>query len=168
MKKTLMKSFSVFLSLLMFSMQTFAYTSRTSTSITKSEIESVTQFDESEIYAAFADVSDLDQYLAQNNDKTYTEVSQANVALVSGISATTTLPFSASTDELVLGIPSFLWGCVFGWVGLLVVYLVLENKVQTKKALTGCIVSTVVGVVIYVIVIAAAASTTSTTSGYYY
>lgn len=158
MKKNLLKSFSVFLALLMFSMQTFAYTSRTSTSITKSEIQSVTEFDESEIYAAFADVSDLDQYLAQNNDKSYSEISQENATLVSGISATTTLPFSASSDELVLGIPSFLWGCVFGWVGLLVVYLVLENKVQTKKALTGCVVSTVVSVVFYVVVIAAAAS----------
>jgi len=49
-------------------------------------------------------------------------------------------------------------GCVFGWVGLLVVYLVLENKVKTKKALTGCVVSTVVGVVFYIVVIAAAAS----------
>jgi hypothetical protein len=162
MKKTILKSFSVFLALLMFSMQTFAYTSKTSTSITKSEIQSVTEFDESEIYAAFADISDLDQYLAQHNDKSYTEVSQENATLLSGISATTTLPFSASSDELVLGIPSFLWGCVFGWVGLLVVYLVLENKVQTKKALTGCIVSTVVGVVFYVVVIAAAASTGTT------
>ncbi len=158
MKKFSLKSFSVFLALLMFSMQTFAYTSRTSTSITKSEIESVTQFDESEIYAAFADVSELDQYLAQNNNKSYTEVSQENATLVNGISATTTLPFSASSDELVLGIPSFLWGCVFGWVGLLVVYLVLENKVQTKKALTGCLVGTVVSVVLYVVVFAAAAS----------
>jgi hypothetical protein len=166
MKKTILKSFSVFLALLMFSMQTFAYTSKTSTSITKSEIQSVTEFDESEIYAAFADISDLDQYLAQHNDKSYTEVSQENATLLSGISATTTLPFSASSDELVLGIPSFLWGCVFGWVGLLVVYLVLENKVQTKKALTGCIVSTVVGVVFYVIVIAAAASTGTTTYSY--
>jgi len=158
MKKTLLKSFSVFLALLMFSMQTFAFTSRTSTSITKSEIQSVTEFDESEIYAAFADVSALDQYLAQNNNKSYTEVSQENATLVSGISTTTTLPFSASSDELVLGIPSFLWGCVFGWVGLLVVYLVLENKVQTKKALTGCVVSTAVSVVLYIVVIAAAAS----------
>jgi hypothetical protein len=158
MKKTLFKSLSVFLALLMFSIQTFAYSSRTSTSITKSEIQSVTEFDESEIYDAFAEVSDLDQYLAQNNDKTYTEISQENASLVSSVSSTTILPYSASSDELVLGIPSFFWGCVFGWVGLLVVYLVLEDKVQTKKALTGCIVGTLVGVVFYVVVIAAAAS----------
>ncbi len=158
MKQIILKLFSVFLAVLMFSIQTFAFTSKTSTSITKSEIQSVTEFDESEIYDAFTEVSDLDQYLAQNNDKTYTEISQENATLLNGISSTTTLPFSASSDELVLGIPSFLWGCVFGWVGLLVVYLVLENKAQTKKALTGCVVSTIVGIVFYAVVIAAAAS----------
>lgn len=167
MKQALLKSFSVFLALLMFSFQTFAYSSKTSASVTKSEIQSVTEFDDSEIYAAFADVSDLDQYLTQNDNKTYTEVSQENGTLLNGISSSTSLPFSASTDELVLGIPSFLWGCVFGWVGLLVVYLVLENKEQTKKALYGCIASTVVSVVLYIVIFAAAATTT-TTNGYYY
>lgn len=162
MKKLILKSSSVFLALLMFSMQTFAFSSRTTSSITKSEIQSVTEFDDSEIYAAFAEVSDLDQYLAQNDNKTYTDVSQENGTLLNGISASTTLPFTASSDELVMGIPSFLWGCVFGWVGLLVVYLVLENKEQTKKALYGCVVSTVVSVVLYVAVFAAAASTTTT------
>ncbi len=161
MKKNLHKSFSVFLALLMFSMQTFAYTTRTSSSITKSEIQSVTEFDESEIFDAFAEVSDLDQYLAQNSDKSYTEVSQENTALVSGISSSTTLPFSASSDELVIGIPSFLWGCVFGWVGLLVVYLVLENKEQTKKALYGCIANGVVMLVLYVVAYTSAATTTT-------
>ncbi len=167
MKKTLFKSLSVFLAMLMFSFQTFAFNSRSSSSITKNEIQSVTGFDDSEIYAAFAEVSDLDQYLAQNENKTFADVSQENGTLLNGISSTTTLPMSASADELALGIPSFLWGCVFGIVGILVVYLMTDsNKEQTKKALYGCIVGTVVEVVIYVVVFAAAAST-STTPSYY-
>lgn len=162
MKQTILKSFSLFLAVLMFSFQTFAFSTKTSTAITENEIQSVIGFDESEIYAAFAEVSDLDQYLAQNEGVTYTDIDQENSTLLNGISSSTTLPFSASSDELVLGIPSFFWGCVFGWVGLLVVYLVLENKEQTKKALYGCIASTVVSVVIYVAVFAAAATTTTT------
>ncbi|MBV5312060.1 MAG: hypothetical protein JZU47_02120 [Prolixibacteraceae bacterium] len=161
MKQTILKSFSLFLAVLMFSFQTFAFSTKTSTAITENEIQSVIGFDESEIYTAFAEVSDLDQYLAQNEGVTYTDIDQENSTLLNGISSSTTLPFSASSDELVLGIPSFFWGCVFGWVGLLVVYLVLENKEQTKKALYGCIASTVVGVVLYVAVFAAAATTTT-------
>ncbi len=164
MKKIILKSFSVFLAVLMFSMQTFAYSTKTTAPITKSEIQSVTDFDDAEIYAAFAEVSDLDQYLAQNENKTYTDVSQENVTLLNGISSSSSMPFTASSDELVMGIPSFFWGCVFGWVGLLVVYLVLENKEQTKKALYGCVAATVVWIVFYAVVIAAASTTTTTYS----
>ncbi|MFA5329624.1 MAG: hypothetical protein WC384_17655 [Prolixibacteraceae bacterium] len=164
MKKIILKSFSVFIALLMFSMQTFAYNTRSATSITNSEVQSVTEFDDAEIYAAFAEVSDLDQYLAQNENKTYTDVSQENGTLLSGISSSSSMPFTASSDELVMGIPSFFWGCVFGWVGLLVVYLVLENKEQTKKALYGCVAATAVWIVFYVVVIATAATTTTTYS----
>ncbi len=167
MKKTIFKSISVFLAVLMFSLQTFAYSSKTSVPITQDEIQSVTNFDESEIYTAFAEVSDLDQYLATNDSKTYSDVNLENSKLLNGISASTTLPFSQSKDEKALGIPSFLWGCVLGWVGLLIVYLMLENKEETKKALWGCVAGTAVWVVVYVILIAASASTT-TSSGYYY
>lgn len=164
MKQTIFKSFSVLLAILMFSIQTFAYSSKISSPLTKSEIQTVTEFDDSEIYAAFSEVNDLDQYLSQNENSTYADISREDVSMLTNISATTSLPVSASSDELALGIPSFLWGCVFGIVGVLVVYLMTDNnKEQTKKAFYGCIVGTVVSVVIYVAVFAAAASTTTTT-----
>lgn len=161
MKQFLLKAFSVFLAILLFNMQTFAFSLKTSTAITKSDIQSVAEFDDSEIYDAFAEISELDQYLAVNDSKSYTDVNQEDSALLNGISSTTSLPFSASADELALGIPSFLWGCVFGIVGVLVVYLMTdENKDQTKKAVYGCIASSVVGLVLYFTVFAVAATTT--------
>ena len=167
MKQIILKAFSVFLALLMFSMQTFAYSSKASTSITKSEIQSVTAFDESEIYAAFAEVSELDQYLAVNDGKTYTEVNQENATLLSGISSTTSLPFSTSADN-ALGIPSFLWGCVFGPLGVLIVYLMTDkDKVQSKKAFFGCLAGTAIYVVVWII-IAAGSTAAATTTPYYY
>jgi len=51
------------------------------------------------------------------------------------------------TREPALGIPSFLWGCVLEPMGILVVYLVTEDSVETKKALWGCIVGVVTIVV---------------------
>jgi zinc transporter ZupT len=85
--------------------------------------------------------------------------------MLAGVSSTTTLPLSSSaSDELALGIPSFLWGCVFGIVGVLVVYLMTdENKDQTKKAFFGCIAGSLIGTVLYVVVFAAAATTATTT-----
>lgn len=48
-----------------------------------------------------------------------------------------------------LGLPSFLWGCVLGVVGILIVYFVTEDSKETTKALVGCLVSCVVGCVAY-------------------
>lgn len=74
----------------------------------------------------------------------------------------------AGIQESPLGIPSFFWGFCLGWVGLLIVFLMNDGepdkKEEVKKALIGCAISTVVGVVIYVVIIAAAASSASTAS----
>jgi hypothetical protein len=146
--------------MMMLTMQSFAYTLKASNSISSTEIEAVTQFDDSEIYASFADVSALDQYLSVNEGKSYSDVFTENSSILTGVSSTSSLPLSpADNGDRALGIPSFLWGCALGWVGMLIVYLVTENKEETKKALWGCIISTVVSVVFYVVVIAAEAST---------
>lgn len=163
MKQLMFKTLCVFFAMMMLSMQTFAYAAKSFNSISQSDLQSVTQFDDSEIYAAFADVSALDQYLSVNEGKTFADVSMENSSILNGVSATSSLPLSASNDgDRALGIPSFLWGCALGWVGMLIVYLITESKEQTKKALWGCIISTVVSVVFYVVVIAAEATTVST------
>jgi hypothetical protein len=160
MKQILLKSLCIFFAMMMLTMQSFAYTLKASNSISSTEIEAVTQFDDSEIYASFADVSALDQYLSVNEGKSYSDVFTENSSILTGVSSTSSLPLSpADNGDRALGIPSFLWGCALGWVGMLIVYLVTENKEETKKALWGCIISTVVSVVFYVVVIAAEAST---------
>jgi len=45
--------------------------------------------------------------------------------------------------EQVFGIPGFLWGCVFSWVGVLVVYLVSQDRAETKSAIIGCVVGAI-------------------------
>jgi riboflavin transporter FmnP len=54
-------------------------------------------------------------------------------------------------NEKVFGIPSFLWGCVFSWVGVLVVYLVGQDKAETKSAIIGCVVGAVAYTAFYAI-----------------
>ncbi len=56
---------------------------------------------------------------------------------------------SMMMQEDVLGIPAFWWGCVLGWVGILIVYLVTEDKEAAKKALWGCLVGSAVGIIFY-------------------
>lgn len=78
------------------------------------------------------------------------------------------MPATDQENNPVLGIPSFLWGCVFGVTGIIIVYLITEDKVETGKAAKGffisAITSTVLTVAIYAIIIIAAESYTF----YYY
>jgi hypothetical protein len=145
-------------------MQTFAYSLSSANAITQSEIQTMTQFEDSEVYAAFDEVLALDQYLSANYGKTFADISKEDSSLLNGVSSTTSLPLTSSNkDNTALGIPSFLWGCVLGWVGMLIVYLVTENKDETKKALWGCLISTAVSVGLYVVLIAASTSTAAYT-----
>lgn len=59
------------------------------------------------------------------------------------------------SSEPPLGIPSFLWGCVFGVVGMVIVLIMTDkDKDELKKALYGCIVSyLIVGVLYFFILI---------------
>ncbi|MCL4481390.1 MAG: hypothetical protein M1445_01985 [Bacteroidetes bacterium] len=169
MKQIILKSFCIFFAVMMMTMQTFAYSISTANAITQSDIQTITQFDDSEVYTAFEGVSALDQYLTVNNGTTYSEISRENSSILNGVSATTSLPLTTTgTDETAFGIPSFLWGCVLDVVGMLIVYLVTDNnKAQTKKALYGCLVGTAVEVVLYVVLFAATAATASTGTSYY-
>jgi hypothetical protein len=60
--------------------------------------------------------------------------------------------FDKASDS-PLGIPGFWWGFCLGWVGMLIVYLMMDEgqdrKDQVKKALIGCIIGSIIGLGIY-------------------
>lgn len=169
MKKFIQKSICVILVFALMNLQGFANVgvfSEIDFSMNDSEI---VDFNEDAFYEEFSELSSLEEFL-ETNETSYSELVAIESSLIASVAPEPLLPFSDDVDSEgpALGIPSFLWGCVLGWVGLLIVYLVTENTDETKKALWGCIASSVIGVVIYVVIIAAAATTTSTSSGYYY
>ena len=58
----------------------------------------------------------------------------------------------AKGDDTALGIPGFWWGCVLGLLGVLIVFLVVDDsakKAQVRKALIGCVVGGAVYVLLY-------------------
>lgn len=66
---------------------------------------------------------------------------------------TNSLATITNDSDLPLNIPAFLWGCLLGGLGILIVYMVTEDKVQTKKAVYGCLVAGGVFAVIYVAIV---------------
>lgn len=62
-------------------------------------------------------------------------------------------PFS-SNGEPPLGIPSFLWGCIFGVAGMIIVVIMTDkDKAEIKQALYGCITAYIAVFAFYAIII---------------
>lgn len=143
MKKVIQSTFSVLLALVLFSVQAVAYTTTAMVSNAE-EIEKVAEFDESEIYQAFDDVSNLMATIQNDEDLSYSQLEESNSDLISNVSSTAAIAMtSASADEPPI-VNAFLWGCLFNVVGMLVVGLTTDfDNDQIMKSAWGCLVSSV-------------------------
>ncbi len=114
--------------------------------------ESAFNIDMESLQTAMQDLNKLETYLDQNAGVTYSDLEAVGSELIINVSGSSS-PMGMDQDgDDLMGIPPFLWGCVLGWVGLLLVYILTDNdKAQVKKAFTGCLVSTGVSVALYVV-----------------
>ena len=90
-----------------------------------------------------AQLDQLEGYVLDNPGITLGQMATNGNALASLVSDPNGISGFNLINEKVLGIPSFLWGCVFSWVGVLVVYLIGQDKAETKSAIIGCVVGAV-------------------------
>ena len=116
-------------------------------------------YDKAQVQKALVNADALDHYVSQ------AVVSLDKIDLANPV----TVNFLAQSDnnmmdEPALGIPGFVWGLVLGVIGILVVYLVTEDKEETKKALYGCIAGALLWTGCYFLLFAGAAASAS--SGY--
>ena len=94
-------------------------------------------FNESEFYSSFETLDEIDQIVENNPLISVEDLKNVDGLSMEGLEA---LDFM-NAFEPPLGIPSFLWGCVLSWVGILVTYLVTDgDKQETKQAFIGCLV----------------------------
>jgi len=162
MKQFVLKSVSMILIISLLSAQNFSILANTK-SVPVTFDESVFSYDEDLLMAELSDINKLDVYVEANEGITLDELSREGSPLIANMEGTASPMGMAGSDENgepPLGIPSFLWGCVFGIIGLLIVYIATENdKAEAKKAMWGCLTSTVVTVLIYVVAFAAIETT---------
>jgi len=90
-----------------------------------------------------AQLDQLEGYVLDNPGVTLGQMATDGNTLASLVSDPNGINGFNLINEKVLGIPSFLWGCVFSWVGVLVVYLIGQDKAETKSAIIGCVVGAV-------------------------
>jgi len=104
------------------------------------------------VQTEFSELNQLASMVTANADLTYSSLQLTNSNLVTSLRLVPESVLPDGTNNPVLGIPSFLWGCAFGVVGMAVVYIVSnQDMVETKKALWGCITWTAVVVVLDIV-----------------
>jgi hypothetical protein len=101
----------------------------------------------------FEKLNKIEAFVASNEGADIETVKETE--LLNDISLdTNSLATITNDSDLPLNIPAFLWGCLLGGLGILIVYMVTEDKVQTKKAVYGCLTAGGVVAVIYIVLIA--------------
>ena len=107
------------------------------------------KLDYNAVHSEFAQLNQLATMITSNSELTYSNLMLTNSNLVASLRLVPESTLPEGGNNPVLGIPSFLWGCAFGVVGMAVVYIVSnQDMVETKKALWGCIAWTAVVVVL--------------------
>ena len=161
MVKFFQKFVAVFLALILLNLQTFA--SPFVGYDFSEDAQELVNFNEDAIYSEFQEIDALSELLL-SNDVSANEITDNT--MLENVSMNASLPLSADEDGTTgppLGIPSFLWGCLLSWVGILLVYFITEeNKDETKKAVWGCVAGTAAYVLFYVVIYGAAFATTTT------
>lgn len=105
------------------------------------------------VQSEFKDLNALSNMVTSNPNITYSTLQSTNPSLVTSMNLSPVANIPAkSSGSPVLGIPSFLWGCVLGLVGMAIVYIVSDQDMdETKKSLWGCLVGSVVGALFYIL-----------------
>ncbi|EPR65932.1 hypothetical protein [Cyclobacterium qasimii] len=100
----------------------------------------VLDFNSALIEAQFSELDQLEEYVLSNEGITLKEVVANSNAFDVNLDANMLNNFAVNAgDHPVAGIPSFLWGCVLGPIGIAIVHFDAEDKDQTRKAIWGCV-----------------------------
>ena len=107
------------------------------------------KLDYNSVRAEFTQLDQLAVMVTSNSDLTYDMLKLSDGNLIESLRLVPESALPTGEKNPVLGIPSFLWGCGLGVVGMAVVYIVSnQNMDETKKSLWGCLTWTAVVVVL--------------------
>jgi hypothetical protein len=109
-----------------------------------------------------ADLQQLETIVSARN-ATYSQLAAEANPLLAAVSPNYTagaaLLGSAAPDERLLGIPGFFWGCCFGTLGVILVYVAVDDpaakKREGRQAMVGCAIATIFSLCIYLIALSA-------------
>lgn len=117
---------------------------------------SLFSYDRASVNAQMSELNKVETYVNDHNGVTLDELQAGNSDVIANVNLNANASSFSSLAEGPAGIPSFLWGCILGVVGILIVYLVTQDSEETKKALFGCLAWVgvwILWVVIWVVIV---------------
>ncbi len=105
-------------------------------------------YDGIQVENELAQLQRLEDFVYVNYGITLAELQSEKSDLVADLNLTINIlgGFDDEDGGPPMGIPSFLWGCCFGIVGVAIVYFAADNKSETRGAVIGCIISNLLGI----------------------
>lgn len=117
--------------------------------------ESVLLLEQDSLDLVMEDLNNLDNYLNNHPELSYNDLQSMGSNLISNITDAAA-PFGQTEEgenEIPLGIPAFWWGCLLGWIGIILVYILTDSdKEQTGKAFKGFLVTLGTATVLFLII----------------
>lgn len=108
-------------------------------------------YDKSSVNSQMSAINSVENFVNSNPGVTLDELQASNNDILNGVNLNANASSFSSLAEGPLGIPSFLWGCVLGAIGILLVYLISQDSEETKKALWGCLAGAGVWLLVWII-----------------
>ena len=115
------------------------------------------QLDKNFITEKFKELNQIESFINQHDGITLSEMQASKNHLLAKLNLLDVSEINNQlgfADKPPLGIPSFVWGCCLGPVGVAIVVVVCDDNHERGRVVAGCIVSVVVycigGLVAYV------------------
>lgn len=107
-------------------------------------------YDKEKVMTEMQQLNALEDMVLQNQDLTYDDLVAANNPLVAEMNFGSNMMMDGMSSLMPV-VPAFWWGCVLGPIGILLVYVIEEDKDQTMSAFWGCVVGSAASAVIYTV-----------------
>jgi hypothetical protein len=138
-----MKLLTIVLIMVIFYSHSYAISENT---YTNSTFET-SDFDESEIYNAFSEISDVESYLSANETATYADIQKEDSTLLDQLNDNTDVAFSHNEKFSFNKQTAFLMGCAFGIVGIIAVAIINNgDQEQLNSSIRGCVTASCVSI----------------------
>ena len=98
-------------------------------------------------------LEEIENWVTAHPEISLADLQSANPDLLNGLTMSCDISdtFNNYDNGYPLGIPPFIWGCCFGIIGVAIVYAEAEDSSETRSALIGCAISSLLGVGIIIV-----------------